>query len=264
MTRVVDSHVHVFRETSERYPRNVSPQFPAELAATVEELLTVMEAHGVAHAVLVALSRHDEYVTECLRAHPGTFRAILVQDPARPDPTDALQRRVEAAGAHGVRLFDLRADRDLFAWLAAENLKLWAYLHPADYPRLVETLEAVPELAVVLNHLALRPGSDLGVPPPSWPAVVELARFPNVHVMLSGQYAFSRGVYPYADLIQYARMVYETYGAARMLWASDYPWPAQDPGYGRLLELVDRTFPALTEAERADILGGTCARLFAL
>jgi predicted TIM-barrel fold metal-dependent hydrolase len=94
--------------------------------------------------------------------------------------------------------------------------------------------------------------------------VVELARFPNVHVMFSGQYAFSRDVYPYADLIEYARMVYETYGAARMMWASDYPWPAQDPGYGRLLELVDHTFPNLPEAERADILGGTCARLFAL
>ncbi|MDX6439642.1 MAG: L-fuconolactonase, partial [Gaiellaceae bacterium] len=149
-------------------------------------------------------------------------------------------------------------------WIAADDLKLRAYLHPADYPRLVEILEAVPELAVVLNHLALRPAADLAVPPPSWPAVAELARFPNVHVMFSGQYAFSRGVYPYADLIEYARMVYEAYGAARLMWASDYPWPAQDPGYGRLLELVDHTFPTITEAERADILGGTCARLFAL
>lgn len=261
---MIDSHVHVFREASERYPRDVAPQFPAELAAPVEELLSVMQGHGVAQAVLVALSRHDEYVTECLRTYPETFRAILVHDPAPPDPTDAVRRRVEAAGAHGVRVFDLDADPGLFAWIAAEDLKLWAYLHPADYPRLVETLEAFPELAVVLNHLALRPAGDVAVPPSSWPAVAELARFPNVHVMFSGQYAFSRSVYPYADLIEYARMVYETYGAARMMWASDYPWPAQDPGYGRLLELVDHTFPALTEAERADILGGTCARLFAL
>ena len=244
---MIDGHVHVF---------------PGE--APVEDLLETMESHGVTHAVLVALTRDDEYVTECLRARPETFRAILVQDPARPDPTDVLQRRVEAAGAHGVRLFGLNADPGLFTWLAAEDLKLWAYLHPTDYPQLVATLEEFPELAVVLNHLALRPNGDVAVPPPSWPAVAELARFPNVHVMFSGQYAFSRDVYPYADLIEYARMVYETYGAARMLWASDYPWPAQDPGYGRLLELVDHTFPDLTEAERADILGGTCARLFAL
>lgn len=252
--RVIDSHVHVFRDASDYRPRD----------APVEELLTTMKEHGVAQAVLVALTRHDDYVTECLRADPETFRAILVQDPARPDPTDVVRRRVAAAGAHGVRVFDLEADPGLFAWLEADGLKLWAYLHPADYPRLVEILEEFPKLAVVLNHLALRPNGEVAVPPPSWPAVAELARFPNVHVMFSGQYAFSRGVYPYADLIEYARMVYATYGAARMMWASDYPWPAEDPGYGRLLELVDHTFPALSEAERADILGGTCARLFAL
>jgi predicted TIM-barrel fold metal-dependent hydrolase len=251
---VIDSHVHVFREGSEPFPGD----------APVEDLLATMEDYGVTHAVLVGLSRQDEYVTECLQTYPDTFRAILVQDPARPDSTDALRRRVEAASAHGVRVFDLRADPAFFAWLGADDLKLWAYLHPSDHPRLVEILETVPELAVVLNHLALRPADDVAIPPPSWPAVAELARFPNVHVTFSGQYAFSRDVYPYADLIEYARMVYERYGAARMMWASDYPWPAQDPGYGRLLELVDHTFPHLPEAERADILGGTCARLFAL
>ncbi len=240
---MIDGHVHVI---------------PGE--APIEHLLATMESHGVTKAVLVGLTASDDYVIECLAAHPKTFRAILVHDPSRPD----VRRRVEEAGAHGVRLFDLNADPDLFAWLAADDLKLWAYLHPPDYPRLVEILEAVPGLAVVLNHLALRPNGDVAVPPPSWPAVAELARFPNVHVMFSGQYAFSQVAYPYADLIEYARMVYETYGAARMLWASDYPWPAEDPGYARLLGLVDHTFPDLTEAERADLLGGTCARLFAL
>jgi predicted TIM-barrel fold metal-dependent hydrolase len=67
---------------------------------------------------------------------------------------------------------------------------------------------------------------------------------------------------PHADLIEYAQMIFETYGAARMLWASDFPFA--EPGYGRLLELVDRTFPDLDEADRRDILGGTCARLFGL
>lgn len=238
---MIDGHVHVIAGE-----------------APVEDLLATMESHGVERAVLVGLTASDDYVTECLGEHPETFRAILVHDPSQQD----VRRRVEAAGAHGIRVFDLNADPGLFAWLAAEDLVLWAYLHPPDYPRLVEILETVPELKVVLNHLALRPNGNVAVPPPSWPAVVELARFPNVHVMFSGQYAFSRAVYPYPDLIEYARMVFETYGAARMLWASDFPWPAEDPGYGRLLGLVDHTFPDLNEAERADILGGTCSRLF--
>ncbi|MDX6437575.1 MAG: L-fuconolactonase, partial [Gaiellaceae bacterium] len=96
MTPVIDSHVHVFREGSEPFPGD----------APVENLLAKMESHGVARAVLVGLSRHDEYVTECLRADPDRFRAILVQDPAQPDSIDAIRRRVEGAGAHGVRVFD--------------------------------------------------------------------------------------------------------------------------------------------------------------
>jgi predicted TIM-barrel fold metal-dependent hydrolase len=256
---VIDCHVHVFRALSDRYPRDVEPQFPAEREAPVEELLALMEQHGVTHAVLVALSRHDEYVTECLRSYPDIFRAILVHDPAQPEGT---RRRVEAAGAHGVRVFDLPAQREFFEWLAADGLKLWAYLQADDVRRLDTILETLPELAVVLNHLGFPYPAPSPIPPPTWPAVAELARFPNVHVMFSGQYAFSRSQYPYPDLIDYARMVYQTYGAARMMWASDYPWPAVDPGYGRLIELVDRSFPDLTEAERAEILGGTCARLF--
>ena len=98
---MIDGHVHVFREVSERYPRDVTPLYPADRAAPVEELLALMERHGVTGAVLVALTRHDEYVTECLHAYPEAFRAILVQDPARPDPADVVKRRLEAAGARG-------------------------------------------------------------------------------------------------------------------------------------------------------------------
>lgn len=254
---MIDGHVHVFREVSDRYPRDVSPLFPAERAAPVEDLLATMERHGVTHAVLVALSPHDEYVSECLRRYPERFRAILV-DGADP------RSRIEAAGAHGLRMFELGSDVELFHWLAAEGKTLWAYLQPADLERLGTILETRPQLAVVLNHLGFPYPAPSPIPPDTWPAVSALARFPNVHVMFSGQYAFSRGAYPYADLIEYARMVYETFGTARMLWASDYPWPAVEPGYGRLLELVDRTFPGLAETERSDILGGTCARLFGL
>jgi L-fuconolactonase len=259
---MIDGHVHVFREVSDRYPRDVTPLYPAERAAPVEELLALMERHGVTGAVLVALTRHDEYVAECVRRYPDTFRAILVQDPAQPDPADVVRRRIQAAGARGLRVFDLSADVELLEWLAAEDLTLWAYLRPAGLERLAAVLALLPKLSVVLNHLAFPYPAPSPVPPPTWPVASKLARFPNVRVMFSGQYAFSRAGYPHADLIEYARMVYETYGAERMLWASDFPFATS--GYAQLLELVDRFFPDLDEAERADILGGTCARLFAL
>ncbi len=51
---------------------------------------------------------------------------------------------------------------------------------------------------------------------------------------------------------------------SRMLWASDYPWIKQIPGYEPQLELVDHYLPNLTLEERAAIMGDTAARLFDL
>jgi L-fuconolactonase len=131
----------------------------------------------------------------------------------------------------------------------------------------------LPDLPVVLNHLGFcqqgyqrdeygRPRIPTELPPPTLPTVLDLARHANVHVMVSGQYAFSKEPYPYPDLTEVIRAVYEAYGADRLLWASDYPWIAEEPGYEAQLQLVDHYLPDLTSQERAAIMGGTAARLF--
>jgi hypothetical protein len=86
---------------------------------------------------------------------------------------------------------------------------------------------------------------------------VALARRPNVYVMLSGQYGFSNVGYPYDDLTSTVRTLFDAYGPQRMFWASDYPWIAQKPGYGKLIELPKpdkpvakvTTFPTLAEQD---------------
>lgn len=92
--------------------------------------------------------------------------------------------------------------------------------------------------------------------------MVKLARHPNVYVHMSGQYAFSRTSYPYADLRPVVERVYNAFGADRMMWASDYPFIESEPGYAETLALVDHQLPAITAAERLAIRGGTAARLF--
>ena len=81
---VIDAHVHVFKELSDAYPRDVAPLFPSSHAARIEDLLTTMDSHAVEGAILVPLSGHDRYVCECVRNWPDRFRAILVHDPLDP------------------------------------------------------------------------------------------------------------------------------------------------------------------------------------
>jgi L-fuconolactonase len=278
---VVDSHLHVFLRRSERYPRDVHELYPAELEAPVERLLEAMDAAGVDKAVLVPLSSHDEYLRECLRRFPGRFAGIGVHDPGATDPIAALHRRVEQSGIQGVRVHRLgdpgtpSEELEAFPLLAAlanGGLKLWFYAPPEQLELLAGVLEALPSLQVVLNHLGFcprgyevdehgRPHIPTELPPPTLPAVLGLARFANVHAMVSGQYAFSRKPYPHRDLEPVVRAVYRAYGADRLLWASDFPWILEEPGYTAQLALVDELLPDISSSERAAILGGTARKL---
>jgi L-fuconolactonase len=279
---VVDGHLHVFLSRSERYPRDVHELYPPERQAPVEWLLEVMGAAGVDKAVLVPLSPHDDYLRECLRRFPGRFAGIGVHDPAIPDPTGDLHRRVEQSGIQGLRVHHLGDPNaaspealetfPLLAALADAGLKLWFYAPPEQLELLGGVLEALPNLQVVLNHLGFcprgyqvdqhgRPRISSQLPPPTLPTVIELARFPNVYVMVSGHYAFSRERYPYRDLEPVVSAVYSAFGADRLLWASDFPWIVEEPGYAEQLALVDHFLPALTPSERTAILGGTTLEL---
>jgi L-fuconolactonase len=279
---VVDGHLHVFLRRSEQYPRDVHELYPPERQAPIEWLLAVMEAAGVDKAVLVPLSPHDHYLGECLRRFPGRFAGIGVHDPAALDPASDLHRRVEQTGIQGLRVHHLGDPNaaspealetfPLLAALADAGLKLWFYAPAEQLELLAGVLEALPNLQVVLNHLGFcprgyqvdqhgRPRIPSELPPPTLPTVVGLARFPNVYVMLSGQYAFSREPYPYRDLEPVVSAVYRAYGADRLLWASDFPWIVKEPGYAEQLALVDQFLPGIAPSERAAILGATMLKL---
>jgi L-fuconolactonase len=281
---IIDGHLHVFRAVSERYPRDVHDLFPAHLEAPVEDYLAVMVRAGVDKAVLVPLSPHDDYLRECLARYPGTFAGVGVHDPASDDTAGDARRRHDDTGLKALRVYHLGdpavsdvtklATWPLLEAMAELDLVLWFYPPPEQLPLLSRVLDAL-QLRVMLNHLGFCPrGYDVDehrrpriateLPPPTLPAVLELARHPSVHVMFSGQYAFSGQPYPYEDLRPIGASLYRAFGAGRLMWASDYPWIAAEPGYARTLDLVDRHLPELSDAERADVLGGTAARLFDL
>ena len=88
-------------------------------------------------------------------------------------------------------------------------------------------------------------------------------RFPfaNTCVHLSGQYAISKEAYPYLDLAEWHRNLYAAFGPEHLIWASDFPWIASDPGYGETVAVLDHLLPDLSADERRQIMGET-ARCF--
>ena len=287
---VVDAHAHVFRPAAVS-PRGVDLLAPAERDAPVEDLLRVMDDAGVDAAVLVPLDTNDDYVVEVLREHPTRFAAVAVARPCelglerdaagRLGP-DALEARRSGFGFGAVRTSWLGRPGEpvaaspalpLLQHLAAQGLVLWTYLPPDQLPLLRPVLDAVPDLRVVLNHLGFcphdmqvdehrRPRFSDPFPPSTTKEVQRLADHPGVHVMLSGQYALSTEPAPYGDLLGVIGQLVDAYGARRLLWASDFPWTREVPGYAELLQLVSKTQLPLTDEDLGWVRGRTALSLF--
>jgi predicted TIM-barrel fold metal-dependent hydrolase len=284
----IDGHVHVFLPDSRSYPRTVDTLAPKERSAPVEVLLATMQEAGVHGAVLVPLGPEDLYVAQCLARFPGRFVGICVADDevcGRREgvrPEDALARRIEEGGFRGLRMNWL-GDPSLplvdspacptFRWMADHQVVLWFYGPAPQLGLLAEVAERYPDLSIVLNHLGFcpdaigidgyaRPHVEMALPPPTLPVVIELARSPQVYVMFSGLYGFAKAEYPYGDLSDIVSEVYDAFGAERMLWASDFPWILERPGYKELLALPGLQGLEITARELESIHGRTAATIF--
>ena len=73
---------------------------------------------------------------------------------------------------------------------------------------------------------------------------------------------FSHEPYPHHDMAPVAQRLYKIFGPERMLWASDFPWILEVPGYEEQLNLVDIMLPDLSKKELNLIKGGNAELLF--
>jgi predicted TIM-barrel fold metal-dependent hydrolase len=286
----IDAHVHVFDRVSEAFPRETSSLAPAGRAATAEQLLREMDAAGIDRAVLIQMGgfriEHHRYLSWSTRQWPDRFVGVGLVDLNDADPSARLDSLYEATGIAGIRLMGslgnpgATSTEELAAYglvRRASQLGLNINLYcPSDQITNVERLvRAFPRVCVSLDHLGICPATTFvpdrwgrprfdkePIPPLTYPRILDLARYPNVYVKVSGEYAFSREPYPYADLRPMVEGVYRAYGAERMMWCSDFPWIAEEPGYPRMAALLDRHLPDIAEDEKARIAGGNALEVW--
>ena len=286
----VDAHVHIFAPLSQAFPREVSPLAPAGRAATVEHLLREMDAAGVERAVLIQMGgfqiAHHRYVAQAVRRWPDRLAAVGLVDVHDADSPARLSKLYEATGIAGIRLMGTLGDpgaaraEDLAAcglFQRADELGLNVnlYCRSDQLPHIERLVRAFPGVRVSLDHLGICPSTSFvpdrwgrprfdeePIPPPTYPRVLDLARYPNVYVKVSGEYAFSREAYPYRDLRPLVEQVYRAYGAGRMMWGTDFPWIGEEPGYRRQMALLDHHLPLLSAGEKAQIMGGNALEVW--
>ena len=284
----IDAHVHVFARESRRFPRVTDRYCPGDREETAEKLLAAMATHEIDGAVLVQIGgselEHHAYLIHCLENHAERFRGIAAIAPDSAEPEALMDRLAETPGLIGFRLFAVGGPRDPFEpvvveeletyriWkhAAANDLVIWLYLPATQIHLVPHLLETFPKVRMVLNHLGVCPGEgqayrdEMGRPHidtpsynPAFHTTYRFSKYENVAVKLSGQYAFSKEEFPYRDLTRWHDRLLGSYGSKRLMWATDFPWIQEDPGYGALTTIIRELLPELSDEEHSDIMGDT-------
>jgi L-fuconolactonase len=246
----------------------------------VESLLYQMDQHGVAKAVLVQMQGQydNSYGFACAARYPGRFVSVVVVDTNQPHVTAELER-LAAAGAKGVRLrADLRSP-------GADPLALWRKAHELGLsiscsgtsdlfaaPAFAQLVETLPDLPIIIEHLGGLKAADLAPPGSARrDAIFALARYPNLYLRIHGLGEFCRRNLPVTTPFAFdpaglplLHQAYGAFGAAHLMWGSDYPPVSGREGYGNALRLPLAEFAGLPEGERALIFGGVAAKVYGL
>lgn len=265
-----DCHFHILDPARFPYRKNTTYSPAPHETAAAEQLIDVFDAHGVTHGLVVTPMsgyQSDNSVTlDALSRYPQRLRGIAVVEADIAESEidrlvghgivgiriDLIGRGADyVRGAGGKRLLNIMRDRRLITQIQCECDQL------AD----VGAILSGEAGSLVIDH-AGRPDAARDFDQPGFKALLQLAQRDGVAVKLSGPFRFSRRGYPFADAIPYMRKVYETFGASRCVWGSDWPFLNMTPriDYGPVLAALESWIP--DEAERRIVLWDTPARLF--
>jgi L-fuconolactonase len=275
-----DAQLHVWEADRPDRPwdHQQRPQLPEPF--TIDKALALMDAHGVDRAVLVPPlvsgfnnTTANAYALEGAAAHPDRLAVMGRFDPRTPDARERLAHWREQPGMLGVR-FSLEGPPapqlleegalDWF-WPEAERLGVAVYLLRPGRPDVIAAIaERHPGLRIAANHLSL--GGNRS--PEGLAAHVDLlaALVPHqqVCVVISSLAMSSQAGYPYADIHESIRRVYDLFGASRLAWGTDYTASRGRLGeavtYAHLLDFVDEALPNLSADERDAIFNRTISR----
>ena len=134
-------------------------------------------------------------------------------------------------------------------------------IHLPSAIRLVQKLQNQP---FVVDHIAkpLMDGSDMA----AWKhGIKEISKFPNVMCKLSG--LVTEGDWKNwrpADFVPYLDIVYDAFGADRLMVGSDWPVCTVAANYSATMNIVDEWVSRLSTDEQSLILGGTCAKFYSI
>lgn len=264
---IVDSQVHLWKASSPDYPwpEGTKPQLPEPF--TVERCLPLMDAAGIDRVVIVPASFNDinTYALECAAKHPIRFKVmgrIPIED---PKSAERLPKWKEQPNMLGVRVtflspkhVALLTDNSLaWLWSGAEKAQLPVMFFAAGrISQFASVAEKHAGLGLIIDHMGVSTAiAKEGKMAESIAQVVALAKYPNVSVKLSNLPNASLESYPFKDLHDHIKRVFDAYGPQRCHWGTDVTNGLARSDWSQRLRHFTEELKFLSEADKDLVLG---------
>ncbi len=268
--RIIDPHVHVWKNDP-AFPWPEENKKPPSEDRTAEDLLALMDAHGVEKTVLVQVIHYrwdNSYVADVIRRYPDKFMGVGRINPEDPAAADHVSMWTEEYGLHGVRLSPARdASEDWFTSPAMDpifaraqdlGIPMLILTGPKRLPDLARLLDKYPDLDTVIDHMAdVHPDDAEGRK-----LLSDMARYPRVYVKISHTWSISQGGYPWTDTHDLVQEVYQTFGAQHISWGTDWPVCLGKAEYGHTLSVVQDEMKFFSPEDLEWVLGKTALTLW--
>src|SRR5215831_6092081 len=265
---IVDAQIHLWKAESEdwKWVPGLKPQLPEPF--TIERAISMMDEAGVDRAVIVPPSwpgDRNDYAIEAVLRHPSRFRImgkIPLQDPkgAALLPTWKQQQ-----GMVGLRvIFNTPQSQP---WLTDGTVDwLWAAAEKAELPIMCfapprmaafgRVAEHHPGLQLILDHMgvtaAMVRDNTLGE---GIAATVALAKYPNVSVKVSASPGLSRQPYPFRNVAEHIKRVFDAYGPQRSYWGTDITNSYAKASYRQRITHFTEELAFLSESDKDWVMG---------
>ena len=139
------------------------------------------------------------------------------------------------------------------------NMLIWGRIDQAR-----QIAARYPDTQIVIDHLGLHQPFEPPAPPNPWgelPSVLELARYPNVAIKVSGACTLSHEPYPYKDIWDPLARVFDAFTLNRCLWGTDWTRAVHLLNYRQGVDSF-RVTDRLSDADRDVLMGGALARIY--
>ena len=270
----IDVQVHVYERNHAGRPWAAVLHGPAEV--TGDQMIAAMDAVGVDGAIMVSpytQYRYDaSYALEVYAKYPKRFAVVKPVDPTDPKVGDTIADWKKMPGAVGIRIMmaagPLVAPDDAGVnCVLAEAARQSLPVNVMSWGRLeqIGPLAARnPNTRIVIDHLGILQPFEPPKPAEPWaalPTLLDLAKYDNVVVKISGAGTLSKEAFPYKDIWDPVRRIIDTFGLDRCMWGTDWTRAVAFLTYREGVDAFRHT-DRLTDADRAKLMGGTLTKVY--